>query len=138
MLTVVFWGCVHAHGSHQNLDLRQRFGKNLRLVKVFEGGDWLIAVNELGITHESDADKRQWREIFFSQKQQAMRGMLLFVSPVSRFLGGPTIPQEFVTLGPAYDEAHSRLVAGQPAIQPPGRVALKVGRHDAKWEAKAP
>ena len=125
-LTILFWGACWLIGTSK-IAFESAIWNKSRLIQVFAAGDSWMAVNEMGMTHEWDEAKHEWREVFVSPEQRQIRGMLLVM---------PAIPREFRAVGPVYDERHDRLVSAQPAF-PPTKLALNVGQRGEQWEPRS-
>ena len=124
-LTILFFVTCWTVGTAKVAFERAVWDK-MRITQVVAAKDSLITVNELGMVNEWDDAKREWREIFASDAQNQMRGLMMIM---------PVVPHEFRPVGPIYDRVGDRLLSGQPSF-PPGKLQLCVGLRDKKWESE--
>jgi len=122
-LTVIFWGLCFGIGSAK-VALETFVWNKQRIIKIVGTDELPLAVNELGICHQWNADERKWDEIFVTQDQQEARGILMFV---------PEIPRELRPVGPVYDPRAQRLASAVPDF-PPTQVNFYVGDRASDWD----
>jgi len=123
-LTIVFWMLCFVIGFGK-ITFESHIWNKTRLVNVIEAGDNLLVVNEMGITQRWDEDSRTWNQIFLSSDQRDARPVMLMTT---------SIPREFRTVGPLFDQKQDRLLSATPPF-PPGRMSFNVGAPENDWEA---
>ncbi|MBC8351019.1 MAG: ABC transporter permease subunit [Planctomycetes bacterium] len=106
-LTITFWAACFGIGLLKGA-LENSYWSRERFTRVFEVNDELFAVNEIGITHRWNAQSSGWDEVFVSDGQKQVRGMLRFL------FFTPIVPRELRSIGPVYDREENRLVAIRP------------------------
>ena len=127
VLTVLFWGVCFGVGTAKTA-FENTIWSSSKITQLFEVGDTVIAVNEVGISHEWDDTKREWREVFVTQQQKQMRGTMIAV-PELRNLMRP--------VGPIYDAKQERLLSAQAKSPRQGGRVLNVGSASDDWEPRS-
>ncbi|MBP87852.1 MAG: hypothetical protein CMJ64_14205 [Planctomycetaceae bacterium] len=124
VVTILFWLACFSVGLTK-LAFENTLWDSAKIKQVFEAGDTLIAVNELGIAHEWDASGNAWEEVFVSRIQRQARFPMLLA---------PEARNSLAPVGPAYDSKNDRLVSVQLTIQPPGSAKLVAADRSDGWE----
>lgn len=101
VVTILFWATCFTVGTAKNLV--EQFSINpSRLVKVIPAGQALLAVDELGQTHEWRARDSAWSDVFTSDVPAPPAAQFVILQPM---------------IGPIYDASQQRIVAIQ--LPPP-------------------
>jgi ABC-type transport system involved in multi-copper enzyme maturation permease subunit len=109
-LTIVFWGLCFGVGLLKGV-LENSYWQRERFTTVIEAQDDVIATNELGIAHRWNATDASWDEVFVSEEQEQIRGILRFM------FFTPIVPREFRSIGPVYDPEADCLLGVRPNMQ---------------------
>jgi len=129
-LTVVFWAACFGIGLLKGA-LENSYWSRERFTRIVEVRDDLIAVNEIGIAHRWNSDASSWDELFVSDDQKQIRGILRFLFFTS------IVPRELRSIGPIYDREEDRLVAIRPNPAG-GKAQFYVGGGDDEWKPAEP
>ncbi|MDA1051083.1 MAG: ABC transporter permease subunit [Planctomycetota bacterium] len=129
-LTIVFWAVCFGIGLLKGV-LENSYWSRERFTRVVEVRDDLVAVNEIGIAHRWNPDASSWDEIFVSDGQKQVRGILRFL------FFTPIVPRELRSIGPIYDQPSDRLVAIRPNPAS-GKAQFFVGPGDDEWKPAEP
>lgn len=129
-LTVVFWAACFGIGLLKGV-LENSYWSRERFTRIEESRDDVIAVNEIGIAHRWNADSSSWDELFVSEDQKQVRGILRFL------FFTPVVPRELRSIGPVYDRERDRLVAIRPNPAS-GRAQFYVGNSSDEWKPAEP
>lgn len=124
-LSVLFWMVCFGVGLSKWL-IESKYIEKQRLVRVIPAGDALFAVNEMGMTHQWDAQESTWRKVFQSDVQRQLEVAMYFMD---------NPPQELRPVGPVYEDERERLISLQRSLRT-GQMVTYVGRKGEDWKAK--